>query len=123
MHLSFPILVPVGHPAGAGAQIWPAAAWTEERSRITGDRDPAAAYLRDLANEAMVTIRTRLAAGEEASTVVAEVVDVLFGGSGNPPIDRPPDETDLGANASRMQRDRAARDRITAAVLAILDSR
>jgi hypothetical protein len=182
IHLSVQILLWAGHSATAGAQIWPTAAWTEERSRITGDWGPGAdvhvdietvlramrtrpewygryvegplghkrapvprfpadavdgsvehalhlvgvaerdeMHLHDLAHEAMTAIRRRLAAGEDASTVVTEVVELLFGGTGIPPIDRPPHETDLGSeHVSRMLRTRAARARITAAVLSIV---
>ena len=178
VHLGVQILVWAGHPAAAGAQIWPTAVWAEERSRITGDwtaetdvhadietvlramrtrpewferyverplghkRAPVPrsaegvaehpldlvgdaerdeVHLQNLAYEAMTAIRARLRAGEDAASVVAAVVEQVFGSSGAPPIDRLPNEIDLGGeHVTRMLRDREARDRITAAVLDIV---
>ncbi|GAA3294958.1 MULTISPECIES: hypothetical protein [Dactylosporangium] len=84
-----------------------------------GERDEV--HLQDLAHEAMTAIQARLRAGEDAPSAVADVVELVFGSGGRPPIDRLPLEADLGGeHVTRMMRDRAERDRITAAVLAIV---
>ncbi|GAA2335870.1 hypothetical protein [Dactylosporangium salmoneum] len=84
-----------------------------------GERDEV--HLQDLAHEAVIAIRARLRAGEDAETVVTEVISLVFGDGAGTLIDRLPHQDDPGGeHVVRLLRDRAERARIVAAVLAIV---
>ena len=79
-------------------------------------------YMRELAHLAMTAMRTRLAAGEDPRTVVAEVIEVAFGGGTVPALDGRPQLSHAdGEHVGRLLRDQERISRIAVAVLAIVE--
>ena len=87
-----------------------------------GERDDL--YMRELAHLAMTAMRTRLRAGEDPATVVAEVIEVAFGGGAVPALDGAPRLSDTaGYHVGRILRDQDRIRDIVAAVLAVVEDR
>ncbi|WP_327009989.1 hypothetical protein OHA72_23790 [Dactylosporangium sp. NBC_01737] len=87
-----------------------------------GERDDL--YMRELAHLAMTAMRTRLLAGEDPRTVVAEVINVAFGDGAAPAMDGAAHLSDAdGEHVGRLLRDQDRISRIVVAVLAIVEDR
>ncbi|MEV4134941.1 hypothetical protein AB0J72_22540 [Dactylosporangium sp. NPDC049742] len=85
-----------------------------------GERDDL--YMRELAHLAMTAMRTRLRAGEDPATVVAEVIAVAFGDGAVPALDGGPRLSDTaGDHVGRILRDQGRIRDIVAAVLAVVE--
>ncbi|HTJ33030.1 MAG TPA: hypothetical protein VL738_07350 [Dactylosporangium sp.] len=80
------------------------------------------AYMRALAYEAVVAIRGRIARGLPAERAVTDVIGLVFGDDADIAIDHAPHGGDAGGErVVRLLRDTGERNRIVAAVLAIIN--
>ncbi|GAA3191855.1 hypothetical protein ACFO1B_41250 [Dactylosporangium siamense] len=87
-----------------------------------GERDDL--YMRELAHLAMTAMRTRLLAGEDPRTVVAEVINVAFGDGAGLAMDGTQHVSDAtGEHVGRLLRDQDRISRIVVAVLAVVEDR
>jgi hypothetical protein len=85
-----------------------------------GERDDV--YMRELAHLAMTAMRTRLRAGEDPRTVVAEVINVAFGDGAAPVMDGASHLSHTeDEHVGRILRDQDTISRIVVAVLAIVE--
>lgn len=116
---------PLGHkhvPVPRFAPETPGGAFAPALSLVdAGERDDL--YMQELAHLAMTAMRTRLLAGEDPRTVVAEVINVAFGDGAVPVMDGAPHLSDAeGEHVGRLLCDQDRISRIMVAVLAIVDN-